>query len=131
MGPRPPSVQWPRARPHQPPKGSGKGRGRSQPAHKQIPVPTPAGTSRSSPAESEAVVAAKFSKLEVACLPRGQALEKCDQQDPDSCGLSRQAVGRVRAGKRLELAKQAIATAVAEQERLQEDCNIGPPDWRS
>ena len=52
MGPRPPSVQWPRSRPRQPPKGSGKGRGRSQSHHSEVPVPKPTvSTTRTSPAE--------------------------------------------------------------------------------
>ena len=101
MGPRPPSVQWPRARPHQPPKGSGKGRGRSQPAH-QVPTVT-ASSTRSNPAVSEAAAAAKLSKLEVALSaldaesPEGKVPQECDRQDPGSCrsGSSRQAVGRV------------------------------------
>ena len=42
----------------------------------------------------------------------GKRLDECQQY-------------MVRAGKRLELAKQAVATAVAEQERLQEEYNIG------
>ena len=76
MGPRPPSVQWPRARPHQPPKGSGKGRGRSQPAVATVA----ATTTRSGPAESEAVAAAKLSKLEVA-------LSALDAESPEGKNL--------------------------------------------
>ena len=139
MGPRPPSVQWPRSRPRQPPKGSGKGRGRSQPLHSEVPVPKPTvSTTRTSPAESESQSAAKLAKLEAA----HSAL---DQESPEAKFLksvidkTRVRAGHghpgkrldecqqymARAAKRLEIAKQAVVAAVAEQDRLQEEYNVG------
>ena len=115
--PRPPSVQWPCARPHQPPKGSGKGRGRSQPAH-QVPI-VAATTTRSSPAESEAAAVAKLSKLEVALSaldaksPEGKYLQSVIDKTRVRAGqghpgkrLDECQQHMVRAGKRLELPPQ-------------------------
>ena len=129
----------PRSRPRQPPKGSGKGCGRSQPPHSEVPVPKPTVcTTRTSPAESESEAAAKLTKLEAA-------YSALDQESPEVKYLksvidkTRVRAGHghpgkrldecqqhiARAAKRLEIAMQAVVAAVAEQDRLQEEYNIG------
>ena len=95
-------------------------------------------STRSNPAESEAAAAAKLSKLEVALSaldaesPEGKHFKSVIDKTRVHAGqghpskrLDECQKYMVRAGKRLELAKQAVATAVAEQERLQEEYNIG------
>ena len=126
MGPRPPSVQWPRSRPRQPLKDQAKVSGRSSPTarfqfrSRQFPRHGPDLRNQISSCSEVGQVGGSLFGVG-SRVSQGQVFKERHRQDSGVCGSwsSREAVGRVsavhgRAAKRLEIAKQAVVAAVAE-----------------
>ena len=110
--PRPPSVQRPRARPQQPPKGSGKVGPvlrNQRPKHGEV-----------------GQVGARI--VVIGCrVSRGQISQECDRVRviPASFWMGASSAWFVQASA-WSWPNKAIVAAVAEQDRLQEEYNIGP-----
>ena len=135
MGPRPPSVQWPRSRPRQPPKGSGKGRG-SQSA------PTQRGSSSEADSSHDTDQSCRIRVR--SCSEVGQvggSLFALDQEFPEAKYLksvidkTRVRAGHGHPGKRLDECQQYMSRAakrseIAKQAVVARSCRAGSSSRR-